>query len=122
VDLPDVVARQLGIDVAQAERGLSAVFLSIRMAVDPATFGQVSEAFPNAETWMRGIELGGTRTGEILALASPEALRRQLHLAGFSDKDMRHLGPIVGHALQAALSPDAFDRVVTNVPLLTGAV
>jgi hypothetical protein len=121
VDLPQVVAKEFGIDVAQAERGLSAVFLSIRMAVDPATYAQVSAAFPDADTWMRGMELGGGRSGEILALAGPEALRRQLKHAGFTEKDIQQLGPMTGKALRAGLRPETFDQIVARVPLLKGA-
>ena len=108
-------------DPAQAERGLGAVFMSIRMAVDPATFARVVGAFPDADTWMRAIELSGGRTGEILALASPHALRRQLKLAGFTEQHIRQLGPTVGAALQAALPPETFDQVATRIPLLKGA-
>jgi uncharacterized protein (DUF2267 family) len=122
VDLPQVVANELGIDTAHARRGLSAVFMSMRMALDQATFGQVRKAFPGSDAWMREIELEQPRTGEILALASPKALRRQLKLAGFTEKDISRLGPTVGQALQAALSPEAFDHVVARVPLLKGAL
>lgn len=122
MNLPQVVAKELGIDVAQAERGLSAIFMSMRMALDPVTFGQVTKAFPGSDAWMREIELEQPRTGEILALVSPKALRRQLKLAGFTEKDISRLGPTVGRALQAALSPEAFDHVVTRVPLLKGAL
>jgi hypothetical protein len=121
VDLPQIVARELSIDPAQAERGLGAVFMSIRMAAEPATFARITVAFPDADTWMRAIELSSGRTGEILALASPQALRRQLKLAGFSEKHVRQLGPTVGQALQAALPPETFDQVVTRIPLLKGA-
>lgn len=121
MNLPRAVAKELGIDQAQAERGLSAVFLSIRMAVDPPTFGEVTKAFPNASVWLRDIELGGGRTGEILALAGPEALRRQLKAAGFTDKDIQQLGPMVNEALRSALSPAAYEQVVARVPLLKGA-
>ena len=122
MDLPQAVAQELGIDPAQAERGLSAVFMSIRLAVAPAIFTQVSAAFPDAGAWLRPTELGGGRTGEILGLASPEALRRQLKLAGFTEKDILHLGPMVGKALQAALSPEVLEQVVAHVPLLKGAM
>ena len=121
MDLPDTVARELGIDPAQAERGLSAVFMSIRLAVDPTSYARVSAAFPGADAWMRPPGLGGGRTGEMLALAGPGALRRQLKLAGFTEQDIVRLGPTVGKALQAALSPDVFDQVVARIPLLKGA-
>ena len=122
MDLPQAVAQEFSIDPAQAERGLSAVFMSIRLAVDPAIFAQVSAAFPGADAWMRPPELGGGRTGEILALAGPGALRRQLKLAGFTEKDILQLGPMVGKALQAALSPEVFEQVAAHVPLLKGAM
>ncbi len=44
--------------------------MSIRMAVDPKTFAHISTALPDLEDWIRGIQLAGGRTGEIIALAS----------------------------------------------------
>ena len=121
MDLPQVVAQQLSVDPAQAERGLGAIFMSVRMAVDAGTFARVTAAFPDADMWMRAIDLSGGRTGEILALASPAALRRQLKLAGFTEKDIRQLGSTVGAALQAGLRPETFDQIAARVPLLKGA-
>ncbi len=120
MDLPQRVADDLGIDRSVAQQGVSALFMSIRMAVDPKTFAQISTALPNLEDWMRGIQLAGGRTGEIIALGSPEALGRQLKLAGFNEQEAQRLGASVGKALGEVLPKKVFDTVAGRVKILKG--
>lgn len=120
VDLPQRVADDLSIARPQAERALSAIFMSVRMAVDPALFARITAALPDVETWLRGIQLGGGRTGEIVALAGPEALGRQLKLAGFNEHQAQRLGATVGKALGELLPTDVAATVRSQVPLLRG--
>jgi len=120
VDLPQRVADDLGLARPQAEQALSALFMSIRMAVDPALFSQITAALPEVETWLRDIELAGGRTGEILALAGPEGLGRQLKRAGCNEQQSRRLGATVGTALGELLAKDVAEKVVSRVPLLKG--
>ena len=91
---------------------------SIRMAVDAATFGKVSEAVPEAELWMRGIPLTSGRTGEIVALAGPEALRRHLKKAGLTEEQIEKAGTTVGDALRQLLSKDAAEKITNRITLL----
>jgi hypothetical protein len=118
VDLPQIVADRLGIDRTLAERGLSALFMSIRMAVDPTTFSKVTTTLPDADSWMRGIGLMRHRTGEIIGLAGPEALARTLKAIGYDDAGIQNLGGAVGNVLHELLPQDAFDKITSRVPLL----
>ena len=43
MDLAQKVSDTLGVDRQQAESVLGSIFTSIRMSVDPATFGRVAE-------------------------------------------------------------------------------
>jgi hypothetical protein len=118
MDLAQRVADSLGIERRQAEVALSTVFTSIRMSVDPAVFARVTAAVPEAETWMRGIQLAGGRTGEIVALAGPAALARQLAAAGLTDQHITKLGTALSAALAELLGEEVFQQVAARVPLL----
>ena len=118
MDLAQRVADDLGLARPQAERALSALFMSVRMAVDPATFSKVTAALPDVETWLRDIQLAGGRTGEIIALAGPEALGRQLKATGFNEQQVQRLGTTVGTALREVLPADVAKKIVERVPLL----
>ena len=118
MDLPQRVADDLGIAHPQAERALGALFMSVRMAVDPALFSRITAALPDVETWLRDIQPAGGRTGEIVALAGPEALGRQLKMAGFNEQQAQRLGATVGTALGELLAKDVAQKVVERVPLL----
>jgi hypothetical protein len=118
VDLPQQVADELGIGRPVAAQALSALFMSVRMAVDPKTFAHVSTALPDLDDWLRGIQLAGGRTGEVIALAGPEALGRQLKLAGLNEQQAQRFGQSVGKALAELLPKDVFEKVVARVPLL----
>ena len=118
MDLPQRVADDLGIARPQAELGLGALFMSVRMTVDPALFSKITAVLPDVETWLRGIQLAGRRTGEIVALAGPEALGQQLEMAGFNEQHAQRLGAAVGKALGELLARDVAEKVVQRVPLL----
>lgn len=118
MDLPQRVADELGIARPQAERALSALFMSVRMAVDPAVFSKITAALPEVETWLRDIQLAGGRTGEIIALAGPEALIRQLKTVGFGEQQAQRLGATVGEALDELLAKNVAKKIVERVPLL----
>lgn len=118
MDLPQRVADELKIDEAQAQQCLSSLFMSIRMAVDPKTFSQVTAAVPEANSWLSTIQLAGGRTGEVIALAGPEALMRQLASHGLSEPQARRLGATVGAALKELLPKEAFEKITGRVALL----
>lgn len=120
MDLPQRVTDTLGLARPQAERVLGPLFMSIRMAVDPALFSKVAAALPDVDQWLRGIQLGGGRTGEIVALAGPEALVQQLKLVGLNAEQAKLLGATVGQALGELLARDVAAKIVERVPLLKG--
>ncbi|HXV86090.1 MAG TPA: hypothetical protein VD793_05295 [Gemmatimonadales bacterium] len=119
-DLVHQVATILGGDDQKARSVLGSVFTSVRMAVDTGTFSKVGRAFPHLDQWMRGIQLAQGRTGEIIALAGPESLKRQLTQNGLTDTQMAQVGAAVGAAVRQALPPDVSDRILQRVPLLNG--
>lgn len=94
--------------------------MSVRMTIDPETFSKVSAGFPQTDEWTRGITLASGRTGEIIALAGPEALKRQLRQHGLSDAQIQQVGAAVGTALKQALPRDAAEKIMQRVALLAG--
>ncbi|HWP36594.1 MAG TPA: hypothetical protein VNL18_03465 [Gemmatimonadales bacterium] len=120
MDLVQQVSAIAGVDEAKSRAILGSIFTSVRMAIDAATFSKVNAAFPGMDDWMRGIPLGQGRTGEIIALAGAEGLKRQLKQQGLSDQQMRAVGSAVGAAMQQALPRDASAKVFERVPLLAG--
>jgi len=120
VDLVQQVATILGGDDVKARSVLGSVFTSVRMAIDTLTFSKIGPAFPQVDEWMRGIQLAQGRTGEIIALAGPESLKRQLSQNGLSDAQMRQVGSAVGAAVKTALPKDVSEKILQRVPLLAG--
>ena len=120
MDLVQQVAAILDGDEEKAKSVLGSLFTSVRMTIDTATFSKVAAAFPMLDDWMRGIPLGQGRTGEILALASPEALKKQLKQQGLSDAQMKQAGAAVGAAIRQAVPRDVTDKIVQRVPLVGG--
>ena len=109
----------MGVDREQAESVLGSVFTSIRMGLDAAVFGKVIQALPDAEHWMLGLTFAGGRTGEIVALAGPEGLRRQLQMIGLDDAQIAKAGATVGEALRQLLPKDAAEKITQRISLLT---
>jgi hypothetical protein len=118
VDLVQQVSDAVGVDREKAESVLGSFFTSIRMAVDPATFGKVIQALPDAEEWMLALTFAGGRTGEIIALAGPEGLRRQLQVIGLDDAQIAKAGATVGEALRQLLPKDATEKIIKRISLL----
>lgn len=118
LDLVQRVRDATGIERNTAEAVLGSVFTSIRMGVDAAVFGKVIQALPDAEHWMLGLTFAGGRTGEIVALAGPEGLRRQLHMIGLDDAQMAKAGATIGETLRQLLSKDAVEKITRRISLL----
>jgi hypothetical protein len=118
VDLVQQVAAIVGGDGDKARSVLGSVFTSVRMAIDTPTFAKLGPAFPQLNEWMRGIQLAQGRTGEIIALAGPEALKRQLGQHGLSETQMQQVGAAVGAALRQALPNDVSEKILKRVSLL----
>lgn len=118
MDLVQQVSDAVRVDREKAESVLGSLFTSIRMAVDPAAFGKVTKALPDAEQWMLALTFAGGRTGEIVALAGPEGLHRQLKMLGLDDKQIKMAGTTVGDALRQLLPKDAAEKIATRISLL----
>lgn len=118
MDLVQQVSDAVRVDREKAESVLGSFFTSIRMAVDPAAFGKVIQALPDAEEWMLALTFAGGRTGEIVALAGPEGLRRQLQMIGLDDAQITTAGATVGEALRQLLPKDAAEKIAKRISLL----
>ena len=118
MDLQSSVIAEFGVDENTACKALGGLFTSVRMAMDTRTFGSVAVAFPAASTWMREAPVMTGRTGEMLALATPETLHRSLVALGFDDDQVNRLGALVGSELKALLTPGTYDLVTKKLPLL----
>jgi hypothetical protein len=117
VDLVKAVTDHLGVDEELTTKGLGALFLAIRMAVDMKTFTQIASAFPDSGQWMLEAPFQNGGTGEMLAMATPGAVRRILLIAGFTDDQIRGLYTAVGLAIRESVSPEAFKAVQGNLPI-----
>jgi hypothetical protein len=117
VDLEQTVADRLSIDAERAIKGLGTLFVAMRMAADMKTFSQIASAFPESGRWMLEAPFESAGTGEMLALATPGAVRRMLAIAGFEKAQIPELCKIVGSAVRAAVPPATYQAVVGNLPL-----
>jgi len=117
VSLVQTVTDRLAIDEEQTINGLGALFLAIRMAVDMRTFTQIASAFPDSSQWMLEAPFQTGGTGEMLAMATPGAVRRILLIAGFNDDQVRTLYDTVGSAIKESVTPEAYKAMTDNLPL-----
>jgi hypothetical protein len=117
VDLVREVSTKLGVDDERATRGLGALFVAIRMAVDAKTFSEVAQALPEAADLMQHAPFEGTRTGEMLALATPPAVRRLLQTAGFKPEQVPELCRIVGKVVRDAVDADVWAAIERRLPM-----
>jgi hypothetical protein len=116
VDLVQDVVKRLGVDEDKAKKGLGTVFIALRMASDMRTFTQISSAFPDSGEWMMMAPFQDGATGEMLAMATPAAVRRLLAIAGYDKETGQQLSAIVGEALKATV-PDAFEVAAAKLPI-----
>ncbi len=120
MDLVRDVTTRLSVDEDLAVRGLGALFIALRMTADPGTFTGIASAFPDCGRWMQRAPFQNGGTGEMLALATPGAVRRILLIAGFLDDQIPTLGGIVGQAVRPAIAEDAFEKITASLPLFAG--
>lgn len=118
MSLLDDVQQQLEVDEAKAIRGLGAMFIAVRMAVDAKTFSLVAAAFPHVGEWMQEAPFQGGRTGEMLAMATPGAVTRILGFAGYPKEQVPVIGALVGGAVRDIMSPSAYQDLVDTLPML----
>jgi hypothetical protein len=121
-DLVQDVAQLLNCPPEKAQAALGAVLTSVRMSMDAKSFGEIREKHPKVESWMGRALTGGGRTGEMLALVGPGALKRNLKAAGLEESDMIKLGGMMAGVLKGILRPELYTQVETRVPLLKGSL
>ena len=117
MNLVQAVADRVHVDEELAVKGLGALFLAIRMAVDMKTFTEIASAFPDSGQWMLQAPFQGGGTGEMLAMATPGAVRRILCIAGLNDDQIRDLCTTVGSGIQESVTAEAYAAVTENFPL-----
>jgi len=120
VDLVQIVVSETGLSEERAKDGLGAVFMAIRMAVDAKSFGEVATAFPDVGSWMQKAPLSARWTGEMLAMATPRALRRIMLNAGFKEKQVDSLWTAVGRGLRESVGVEPHKKIVEKLPVLSG--
>jgi len=74
MNLVEQIVANLEVEPGQAEKGIGAILMAMRMAVDKATFEKVRVAVPNHESYMGRALTSGARTGEMIGVAGPAAL------------------------------------------------
>src|SRR3989442_6557745 len=74
MDLVDQIVANLEVEPGQAEKGIGAILMAMRMAVDKATFEKVRVAVPNHESYMGRALMSGARTGEMIGVAGTPPL------------------------------------------------
>src|SRR2546425_1728915 len=72
--LVEQIVANLEVEPGQAEKGIGAILMAMRMAVDKATFEKVRVAVPNHESYMGRALMSGARTGEMIGVAGPPPL------------------------------------------------
>src|SRR5258706_2780859 len=91
MDLVEQIVANLEVEPGQAEKGIGAILMAMRMAVDKATFEKVRVAVPNHESYMGRALMSGARTGEMIGVAVPAALVAGRPTAGVREGDIARL-------------------------------
>src|SRR5258708_9501161 len=95
MDLVEQMVANLAVEPGQAEKGIGAILMAMRMVVDKPTFEKVRAAVPNLESYMGRALMSGARTGEMIGVAGPAALLAGLSAAGVKKEDVPPPGRIV---------------------------
>src|SRR5258705_11113663 len=74
MDLVEQIVANLEVEPGQAEKGIGAILMAMRMTVDKPTFEKVRAAVPNLESYMGRALMSGARTGEMIGVAGSAAL------------------------------------------------
>jgi hypothetical protein len=120
MNLVEQIVANLEVEPGQAEKGIGAILMAMRMAVDKATFEKVRVAVPNHESYMGRALMSGARTGEMIGVAGSAALVAGLSAAGFRKEDVPRLGRIVLEHLRPTLGNQTIDSFLEAAPALKG--
>jgi len=118
MDLLHHVATQLKIQEDEAERGIGAILMALRMSLPKDTFEKVKEGVPNCESMMGRALMSTSRTGEMLVVTGPSALLAALAAAGINKADIPRLGTIVLEQVKAVIGAPAVAKFLETHPTL----
>lgn len=118
MDIVEQVVANLEVETGQAEKGVGAILMALRMAVDKTTFDKVRAAVPNYESYMGRALMSGARTGEMIGVVGPAALLAGLTAAGFKKDDVPRLGRIVLEHLRPTVGNDTIEKFGLEAHLL----
>lgn len=117
MDLVEQIVTNLAVEPGQAEKGIGAILMAMRMTVDKPTFDKVRLAVPNLESYMGRALMSGARTGEMIG-AGPGALMAGLSAAGFRKDDVPRLGQMVLEHIRPTVGDDAIEKFLAGAPAL----
>jgi hypothetical protein len=118
MDLVALIVAHLAVEPGQAEKGIGAILMAMRMSVDKATFEKVRVAVPGHESYMGRALMSGARTGEMIGYAGPAGLLAGLSAAGFRKDDVPRLGRIVLEHLRPSVGNEAIETFLAGAPVL----
>lgn len=119
MDLVRQVMANLEIEEGQAEKGIGAILMALRMFLDKDTFEKLKRAVPHSERLMGHALMSGARTGE-MAMVGPARLMPALSAAGFKKDDIPRLGRIVLEHLRPTLGGAKLEKFLASAPALKG--
>lgn len=120
MELVQQIVANLEVEEGKAEKGVGAILMALRMALDKPTFERVKAAVPGAESFMGRALMSGARTGEMLGFVGPAALMAGLTAAGYQKDDVPRLGRIVMEYLRPTLGNEAVEKFLDGAPALKG--
>src|ERR687887_1124500 len=88
MDLVEQIVSNLEVEPGQAEKGIGAILMAMRMSVDKVTFEKIRAAVPNHESYMGRALMSGARTGEMIGVAGPAALMAGASAGGFCQNEV----------------------------------
>jgi len=118
MDLVEQIVADLAVEPGQAEKGIGAILMAMRMVVAKPTFEKVRAAVPNLESHMGRALMSGARTGEMIGVAGPAALMAGLSAAGFRKEDVPRLGRIVMEHIRPTVGSEAIEKFLAGAPAL----
>lgn len=120
MDLVQQIVAHLAVEEGQAEKGVGAILMALRMSTDKDTFEKAKVAVPNHESYMGRALMSGARTGEMVAMVGPGGLLAGLAAAGFRKDDIPRLGRIVLDYLRPSIGNEAVEKFLAGAPALKG--
>lgn len=120
MDLVEQIVANLEVEPGQAEKGIGAILMAMRMAVDQATFEKVRAAVPAHESYMGRALMSGARTGEMIGFAGAAGLLAGLSAAGFRKEDVPRLGRLVLEHIRPTVGNEVIEKFLAGAPALQG--